>query len=129
MINLKVCVIMDDTKTEIKTVDEYISQFPDDIREKLEMIRNTIKEAAPNVKEKISWGMATFYINGNLVHFAANKKHIGFYPSPSGISAFKDRLSNYKHSKGAIQFPYNMHLPIDLIKEIVVLRYNENISK
>lgn len=110
----------------VETIDEYISEFPKDIQEKLEKIRKTIQETTPEATEKISYGIPTFYLNGNLVHFAAYEKHIGFYPAPSGIENFKDELSEYKTSKGTIQFPLDKEIPYDLIKEIVKFRVNEN---
>jgi len=113
----------------VETIDEYISEFPKDIQEKLENIRKTIQEAAPEATEKISYGMPTFYLNGNLVHFAAFKKHIGFYPTPCGIENFKDELLKYKTSKGAIQFPLDKKIPYELIKEIVRFRFNETTNK
>ncbi|MBZ9571128.1 DUF1801 domain-containing protein [Methanobrevibacter sp. TMH8] len=113
----------------VETIDEYISEFPKDIQEKLEKIRKTIQETTPEATEKISYGIPTFYLNGNLVHFAAYEKHIGFYPAPSGIENFKDELSEYKTSKGTIQFPLDKEIPYDLIKEIVKFRVNENENK
>lgn len=107
-------------------IDEYIKKFPEDIQGKLEKLRQVIGENAPDAVEKISYGMPTFYLNGNLVHFAAYSGHIGFYPAPSGIEAFKDELSLYKTSKGAIQFPINEELPLELIKKIVQFRVGEN---
>lgn len=112
----------------ITTIDEYIAQFSPDIQGRLESLRNAIREAAPEANEKISWRMPTFTLNGNLVHFAAHKNHIGFYPGPSGIEFFSEKLSEYKNSKGAVQFPNNKPLPFDLIKEIVFFRVSENIK-
>lgn len=108
------------------TVDEYIQQFAPEIQIQLQQIRKTILEAAPEATEKISWQMPTFTLNGNLVHFAAHKNHIGFYPGPSGIEAFQDRFGNYKSSKGAVQFPIKDPLPLGLITEIVRFRTLEN---
>lgn len=109
-----------------KTIDEYILLFPDDVQEKLQTLRQVIKEAAPDAIEKISWQMPTFYQHGNLVHFAAHKKHIGLYPGDSGIKAFEHMLTEYKSSKGAVQFPLDKVLPYDLVREIVLFRVNEN---
>lgn len=95
----------------------------------MESIRKTIHETAPEATEKISYGMPTFYLNGNLVHFAAFKKHIGFYPAPSGIENFKDKLEEYKTSKGTIQFPFDKEIPYELVSEIVKFRVNENSKK
>lgn len=111
------------------TTDEYIAQFPPDVREILQNLRAVIKEAAPEATEKISYQMPTFYLNGNLVHFAAYARHIGFYPAPSGIEAFKEELSPYKGAKGSVQFPLDKPLPIDLIGRIVRFRVSENIKK
>ncbi|QOX63143.1 hypothetical protein FRZ06_07185 [Anoxybacterium hadale] len=109
-----------------KTVDEYILQFAPEIQEKLQQLRKTILEAAPEAIEKISWQMPTFTLNGNLVHFAAHKNHIGLYPGPSGIEAFQGRFGSCKSSKGAVQFPIKDPLPLDLISEIVRFRALEN---
>lgn len=92
-------------------------------------IRKVIKESAPDAKEKISYQMPTFALHGNLVHFAAFKNHIGFYPAPSGIEAFKEELSVYKGAKGSVQFPINKPLPYELISKIVKFRVAENIKK
>ncbi len=113
-------------KNVISTVDAYIAQFPADIQDKLSAVRQTIKQAVPDATEKISYGMPTFYLNKNLVHFAAFKNHIGFYPAPQGIEAFADELSVYKSSKGAVQFPLNKPLPLDLIARIAVYRAEKN---
>lgn len=115
-------------KKIFNTIDEYISQFPPEIQEMLELLRKTIKEAAPCAYEKISYGIPTFSLNGNLVHFAAFKNHIGFYPSPDGIDAFKDELSQYKQSIGSVQFPIGEPLPCGLISAIVKFRVDENIK-
>jgi uncharacterized protein YdhG (YjbR/CyaY superfamily) len=109
-----------------KTVDEYILDFPDDIQVVLNRIRRTIIEASPDAVEKISYNMPTFYLNGNLVHFAAYKNHIGFYPTPSAIAAFEDELSSYKNAKGSVQFPLDSPIPYDLIKRMVIFRVQEN---
>jgi uncharacterized protein YdhG (YjbR/CyaY superfamily) len=95
----------------------------------LQAIYKTIKQTAPEATEKISYGMPTFYLNGNLVHFAVYKNHIGFYPAPSGISNFLDELKPYKSSKGAIQFPIDKPLPLDLIRKITAFRVQENLHK
>jgi len=108
------------------TIDEYISQFPEDIQVILQKIRSIIKEAAPEASEKISYQMPTFYLHGNLVHFAAFKSHIGFYPVPSGIEKFKEELSQYKGAKGSVQFPLNKPIPYDLIRRITLFRVEEN---
>ncbi len=117
---------MQDKKDNIHSIDDYISQFSADVRDKLSELRQMINEAAPEATEKISYGMPTFFLHKNLVHFAAFKNHIGFYPAPSGIETFKDELAPYKTSKGAVQFPLNQPLPFDLISRIVSFRVAEN---
>ena len=111
---------------KINTIDEYINQFPVDVQDILNELRRVINENAPGAKEKISYQMPTFYLNGNLVHFAAYKSHIGFYPAPSGIEAFKDELTGYKWAKGSVQFPIDKPIPYDLVKRIVEFRVKEN---
>jgi uncharacterized protein YdhG (YjbR/CyaY superfamily) len=112
-----------------KTIDEYIANFPQEIQTLLQQIRTTIKEAAPEADETINYAMPTFVLNGNLVHFAAFKNHIGFYPVPSGIEAFKKELSVYKGAKGSVQFPLDKPLPLKLITKIVKFRVEENLKK
>lgn len=107
------------------TVDEYIDSFNGDTKKILEEIRKIIKSVIPNAQELISYGMPTYKIKKNIVHFAAFKKHIGFYPNPSGVTAFTDRLMEYKTSKGAIQFPLDRPIPYNLIKEITEFRLKE----
>ncbi len=114
---------------KIITIDQYILNFPLDVQKKLTKLRFAIIDNAPDVEEKISYQMPTFYLNGNLVHFAAYKNHIGFYPTPSAIEFFCEELKEYKTSKGAIQFSINEPLPYDLIKRIVEFRVKENLSK
>ena len=111
------------------TINEYISEFPEEIRFKLEQIREIIQQAAPEAKEAIRYGMPTFVLNGNLVHFAAYKNHIGFYPAPSGIDAYLDELAVYRTGKGTIQFPIDQPIPFNLIKKVVEFRVNENLGK
>ncbi|MFD9627249.1 iron chaperone [Peribacillus muralis] len=120
--------IMEGTNT-FQTIDEYILQFPDEVQEILQALRKVIKAAAPDASEKISYQMPTFALHGNLVHFAAYKNHIGFYPTPSGINAFEDALSDFKRSKGAVQFPLSKPIPYDVISEIVTFRVDQNIKK
>jgi len=112
-----------------KTIDEYILQFPPEVQEILQTLRKVIKDAAPDAEEKIGYQMPTFFLNGNLVHYAAHKNHIGFYPTPSGIDAFKNELSEYKGAKGSVQFPIEKPLPYELISEIVKFRVAENIKQ
>ena len=111
------------------TIDAYIAGFPEDVQEILQRMRATIREAAPDAQETIKYRMPTFVLHGNLVHFAAYKNHIGFYPVPSGIEAFKDELGPYHVSKGAIQFPLNKPIPYDLIRKITAYRVQENLEK
>ena len=120
---------MEGNKTTYESIDEYILQFPPEIQEILKMLRKVIKEAAPDAEEKISYQMPTFVLHGNLVHFAAFKNHIGFYPAPSGINAFEHELSQYKGGKGTIRFPIEQPLPYELISKIVKVRVAENIKK
>lgn len=120
---------MENKKNTFTTIDEYISMFPDEVQVLLQSLRQVIKKAAPSAKEKISYQMPTFDFYGNLVHFAAYKNHIGFYPAPSGIEAFKQELSGYKSAKGSVQFPLNQPLPLELISKIVAYRVNENMEK
>jgi uncharacterized protein YdhG (YjbR/CyaY superfamily) len=117
------------TESDINTVDDYIKSFPENIQLILQELREIIKTEAPEALEKISYQMPTFFMNGNLVHFAGYKNHIGFYPAPSGITAFKSELENYKYSKGALQFPLDRPLPAELIRKIVKFRVNENRMK
>jgi len=99
-------------------IDEYIIAFPEDKRQILQSIRETIRQAVPEATEKISWQMPTFWHGKNIIHFAAYKKHIGLYPGPEAIAHFSDRLTEYKTSKGAIQLPYDKPLPLTLIAEL-----------
>jgi uncharacterized protein YdhG (YjbR/CyaY superfamily) len=112
-----------------KNIDEYIAGFPEDVQEKLQKIRMTIREAAPDAQEKISYQMPTFYLKGNLVHFAAFKNHIGFYPTPTGTEKFQKELVAYKVSKGTARFPLDKPIPFDLITEIVKFRVKENLER
>jgi uncharacterized protein YdhG (YjbR/CyaY superfamily) len=112
-----------------ETIDEYIMGFPEDIQEKLESLRATIRKAAPEAEEIISYAMPTFYLKGNLVHFAVFRNHIGFYPAPSGIETFKEELLPYKTSKGAAQFPIDKPLPLSLVSKIVKYRVKQNMEK
>ena len=114
--------------TEYKNVDEYIAAFDPEVQTILQKIREIVKELVPEATEKISYQMPTFYLNGNLVHFAAFKKHIGFYPTPNGIEAFQEELSKYKGAKGSVQFPLNQPIPYDLIRKIVLYRLEESMN-
>lgn len=113
-------------RTEVDTIDAYIGQFEPEKQTRLSELRQAIREAAPEAAEKISWLMPTFYLHGNLAHFAAHGKHIGFYPGASGIENFKDRFAGLKYSKGAVQFPDGEPLPLELVREIVRFRAEEN---
>ncbi len=116
-------------KVQPKTIDGYIAQFSDDVQKLLTQVRLIIKAAAPEAEEKISYQMPTFFLNGNLVHFAAWQNHIGFYPGASGITEFQQELANYKNAKGSAQFPFDQPIPFDLIAKIVKFRVAENLEK
>jgi uncharacterized protein YdhG (YjbR/CyaY superfamily) len=120
---------MDSNKPGLTSIDEYIATFPADIQKILQEMRAVIHAAAPEAVEKISYQMPTFYLNGNLVHFAAFTHHIGFYPTPGGIEAFKEELSVYQGAKGSIRFPIDQPMPLELIRKIVKLRVAENLEK
>ncbi len=111
-----------------KNIDEYIAGFPPEIQEKLEKIRATIRKAAPKAEEAISYMMPTFKLHGVLVHFAAFKNHIGFYPAPGGIEAFKEELSIYEIAKGTVRFPLDQRIPYALIGKIVKFRVAQNLD-
>lgn len=110
------------TSKKPATIDEYIAGFPKEIQQILQQIRTTVKKAAPDAEETIKYVMPTFTLNGNLVHFAAFKNHIGFYPAPTGDKDFEQDLAGYKTGKGSIQFPLDKPMPLDLITKIVQLR-------
>lgn len=110
-------------------IDSYIKLFPGDTGEKLQKVRETIRRSAPTADEAISYGMPTFKLYGNLVHFAAFKNHIGFYPIPEGIEAFKKDLEPYKKGKGSVQFPLDQEIPYELISRIVGYRVQQNLAK
>jgi uncharacterized protein YdhG (YjbR/CyaY superfamily) len=116
-------------KTKPSNIDEYMAGLPENIQKILEELRSTIRKAAPAAEETINYGIPTFTLNGNLVHFAAFKNHIGFYPAPSGIEAFKKELSDYDGAKGSVQFPIKDKLPLALITKIVKFRVKENIER
>ncbi|MDR0506174.1 MAG: DUF1801 domain-containing protein [Dysgonamonadaceae bacterium] len=113
----------------MNTIDEYIETFEPEIQKTLTEIRNFIKNEVPDATEKISYGMPTFYLNGNLVHFAAFKDHYGFFPSPSGIDAFEKELSPYRSGKGTLRFSIDKPIPWDIIKKVVRFRVSENLNK
>ena len=112
-----------------QNIDEYIALWPADVQAKLQSLRATIQKAAPQAVETISYQMPTFTLFGNLVHFAAYKNHIGFYPVPSGMKAFEKELSKYKRGKGSAQFPIDQPLPLALVTKIVKFRAKENLEK
>lgn len=116
-------------KAIARDINAYISRSPKDVQPLLRQMRRTIQKAAPQATEKISYGIPTFYLNGNLVHFGAAKNHIGFYPTSSGISAFKKELSPYKSSKGAVQFPLDKPLPLALVARIVKFRVQQQLKR
>lgn len=120
---------METSQAAPKDIDEYIAGFPSEVQEILEKIRRTIREAAPEAEEAIKYQMPTFTLKGNLVHFAAFKNHIGFYPAPRGIEEFKEELSVYKGAKGSVQFPLGKPVPYDLIGRIVKFRVQDNLNK
>lgn len=120
---------MEDNKSRSNSIDEYIATFPEELQTILQTIRETIQAAAPDAEEKISYQIPTFFLKGNLVHFAAFKNHIGFYPTPSGVAAFKEELAHYQKDKGSIQFPLDEPMPLDLITRIVKMRVSENLKK
>jgi uncharacterized protein YdhG (YjbR/CyaY superfamily) len=111
------------------TIDEYINTFPEAVRKILNQLRQTIHEAAPEAEETINYQMPTFTLHGNLVHFAAFKNHIGFYPTPTGIEAFQQDLAPYKGAKGSVQFPIDQPLPLPLIRKMVKYRVKENLER
>ena len=118
------------SREQFATIDDYIRTFPADVREILENMRAAIREVAPGAEEAIRYGMPTFRLHGrNLIHFAAFQHHIGFYPIPSGIEAFRTELSPYKQGKGSVQFPLDQPVPYDLVKKIVRFRVAETEKK
>lgn len=112
-----------------KDVEEYISWFPEETQRKMEQMRATIKKAAPDAAEIISYSMPAYQLNGILVYFAAYANHIGFYPTGMGMAKFIDELTMFKTSKGTVQFPLHKELPIELITKIVAFRVAENQEK
>lgn len=114
---------------DFSTIDEYIASFPPAIAETLRRMREAIRDAAPDASERISYRMPTFYFEGNLVHFAAFRDHIGFYPTPTGIDRFAKELTPYSSSKGTIRFPLDEPIPYDLVARITRYRLEENAAK
>ena len=113
---------------QFETIDEYIGTFPPGVQNILEQMRETIRETAPEADEAIKYGIPTFTLKGNLVHFAAFEHHIGFYPTPSAIEAFKGELSPYKTTKGTVQFPIDEPIPFDLVRRMVQFRVKESLE-
>lgn len=110
-------------------VDEYIRQYPPETQELLQQVRRAVRQAVPGASEKISYRMPAFDLNGTLIYYAAYQRHIGFYPTASGIEAFREELAGYKTSKGAVQFPIGQALPLALIQKIAAFRADENKSR
>jgi len=119
----------DTNETDMDVISAYISQFPENVQVKLNEMRALIRSLAPEAIETFSYQMPTFNLEGNLVHFAGYKNHIGFYPAPSGISIYEDEIKKFKYAKGSVQFPIESALPVDLITRIVKFRVEENLSK
>jgi uncharacterized protein YdhG (YjbR/CyaY superfamily) len=111
------------------SIDAYIADFPENVQELLQKMRDTIKAAAPEATEAIKYGIPTFILNGNLVHFGGYKAHIGFYPAPRGIEAFKEETAIYEGGKGTLQFPIDKPLPLDLVTRIVKFRVQDNLER
>lgn len=112
------------------TIDEYIAPFPEDVKEKLQELRQTIRDVAPDAEEAIKYGIPTFVLHGNLVHFGGFKNHVGFYHGATNVeAAFQEQLARYKKSKGTIQFPLSEPLPLPLIRQMVEFRVRENVEK
>ena len=116
-------------KTAVNNIDKYIAGFPPEIQKLLKQMRLTVAKAAPAVEEAIRYAIPTFILHGNLVHFAAFKNHIGFYPAPSGIEAFKKEVAEYEAGKGSLQFPLDKPLPLGLVTKIVKYRVAQNLEK
>jgi uncharacterized protein YdhG (YjbR/CyaY superfamily) len=114
---------------KVENIDQYIAEYPEEVKKKLMQIRELIGKHAPDAEECISYGIPTFKLNGNLVHFAAFKNHLGFYPGAAGVEAFSDLLDGYETSKGTIQFPLEKPIPVKLIRDIVKFRVEQNLEK
>jgi uncharacterized protein YdhG (YjbR/CyaY superfamily) len=117
------------TTTKPASIDDYISDFPEDVQQILQQVRATIRQAAPEAEEKISYAMPAFTLHGNLIYFAGYKSHIGLYPTPAGIDEFKDDLAKYKGAKGSVQFPIDQPMPLDLIGRITKFLVKRNLEK
>lgn len=112
-----------------RDIDEYIASCPEEVRDVLERVRSTIRKAAPDAEETIRYQIPTFALQGNLVHFAAHQRHIGFYPTPSGIERFRKELAQYEGAKGSVRFPLDAPIPFALITRIVRFRVQENLGR
>ena len=120
---------MQNTATSPTTIDQYIAGYPKEVQKLLQQVRETIKKVVPDAEEAISYGIPTFKLNGNLVHFGGFKQHIGFYPGAGGIKAFEKELSAYKGAKGSVQFPIDQPMPLDIITAITKFRVAQNLAK
>ena len=120
---------MQKSEKKIETIDEYINQFPPEVQQKLTNLRKTIRAAAPNAEERISYGMPGYYQNGPVVYFAAFKDHISFFPTGSGREFFKEALAKYPGGKGTVQFSLDEPLPLELVAQITKTRVEENLAK
>jgi uncharacterized protein YdhG (YjbR/CyaY superfamily) len=120
---------MKTSPTEPRDIDQYIAGFPDEVQERLEEIRRTVRTAAPEAKEALKYGMPTFSLNGNLVHFAVFNNHIGFYPAPRGVEELKEELAAYAGAKSSLRLPFDQPLPLDLIRKVVKLRVEGDVRK
>jgi uncharacterized protein YdhG (YjbR/CyaY superfamily) len=114
---------------EATTIDDYIADSPKDTQKHLKQIREVVRKLVPDAKEDIKYGMPTYVLNGNLLHFAGFEHHIGFYPTPTGISSFKKDLAPYKQGKGSVQFPLDKPMPLALITRIIKYRLKQNLEK
>lgn len=120
---------MKPNESDSSVIDDYIANYPPDVQQILQKIRAIIREAAPEAREKINYGIPTFTLNGNLVHYAGFKNHVGFYPAPNGVEKFKKQLSKYEGAKGSVKFPLDQPIPYDLIRKIVEFRVQEQRAK
>jgi uncharacterized protein YdhG (YjbR/CyaY superfamily) len=120
---------MKSTESSSQEVESFISRYPAEVQEILYKIRSIIKEVAPDAQEKLNYGIPTFTLNGNLVHYSGFKDHIGFYPTPSGVEKFKKQLSKYEGAKGSVKFPLDQPIPYDLIRKIAEFRVKEQRAK
>jgi len=120
---------LDATRKKFKTIDEYVQTFPEEVQIILEKMRQTIRKAAPEAEEAISYQIPTFKLNGNLVHFAAFKNHVSFFPTARGVEAFKKELSQFVESKGTVRFPLDKPIPYDLVRKVTLFRRKQNLGK